>query len=368
MGISEHIGMASALAAAVMWGFLGIVVRDLSAAGFSPVQMTCIRYAIVAVVMAAFIFARHRRMFEIDRYDLLLFAFMGFVGNMLNSVCYFGAMDRISLSLSTVLQYISPFIVVALSVPLFREELTATKCVALVAAFVGCVLSTGLITDPGSMNPTGILLGVASGIFYSMYTLGSRKASSKGRHIPTVLLYTSIFCAIGLAPFADLPTAAGMLASSPRSLAMMLCLGVLMTLLPFGLYNYGISKLGAGKAAIVTFVEPLAATVVGFAFFGESLTVEAMVGMVLILASLMLVQKNTPRPEGGERWSFSGARTPWRRRRRPSSRSWRIRSSPAGPCRPSRKRGPSRPDPSERFRPASGASHQGRRRRPTGRP
>ena len=299
MGIQEHIGMVAALSAAVIWGFLGIFVRDLTAAGFSPVQMTCIRYIIVAVIMAGFIFLRHRRMFEIDRYDILLFAFMGLVGTMLNSVCYFEAMNRISLSLSTVLQYISPFIVVALSVPLFKEELTTAKCVALVAAFVGCVLSTGLITDPGSMNPIGILLGASSGLFYSMYTLGSRKASSKGRHIPTVLLYTSIFCAVGLAPFADLPTAAGTLISSPHALIMMLGLGILMTLVPFGLYNYGISRLGAGKAAIVTFVEPLASTVVGFAFFSESLTVEAMFGMVLILTSLMLVQK-TPRHDGGE--------------------------------------------------------------------
>lgn len=47
---------------------------------------------------------------------------------------------------------------------------------------------------------------------------------------------------------------------------------------------------------------------------------------------------------------FSGARTPWRRRRRPSSLSWRSLSSRAGPSRPSPRRRPSRSGPYEHLR------------------
>lgn len=291
MDPSERIGVLAALAAGVLWGFLGIFVRYLSAEGFSPVQMTCIRYIIVAIAFAAFIILRHRRMLAVDRSDIVLFAIIGIVGTLLNSVCYFGSMERISLSLSTVLQYLSPFIVVALSVPLFHEKLTRSKLIAVVVAFLGCILCTGLITAPGSMDLIGIALGTASGLFYSLYTLGSKKAASKGRSTPTIMLYSAMFCAIGLAPFANLPSAFGLMFASWQNLAMMLGLGVLMTLVPFGLYNVGINRMEAGKAAIITFVEPFAATVVGFIVFGEAVTPEAAVGMVMILLSLFILER-----------------------------------------------------------------------------
>lgn len=293
MESSERIGVIAALTAGVLWGFLGIFVRYLSAEGFTPVQMTCIRYIVVAIAFAAFILARHRRMLIVDRFDILLFAVIGIVGTLLNSVCYFASMERISLSLSTVLQYLSPFIVVALSVPLFHEKLTRTKTAAVLIAFMGCILCTGLITEPGSMDIIGIAMGVASGLFYSLYTLGSKKAASRGRSTPTIMLYSALFCAIGLAPFADLPTAFGMMIGSWQNLLMMLGLGVLMTLVPFGLYNVGINRMEAGKAAIITFVEPLAATVVGFMAFGESVTPEAIVGMIMILGSLFILERRT---------------------------------------------------------------------------
>lgn len=298
MGFAEHLGVAAALSAGILWGFLGFFVRELSDAGFSTLQMTCVRYIIVAVAIGGFIFTRHRRMLEIDRQDLILFAVMGIGGTLLNSVFFMESMTRISLSLATVLQYISPFIVVVISVPLFKEKLTASKVIALVVAFLGCILCTGLISDPGSLDLIGISLAIASGLLYSLYTLGSKVAARKGRHIPTVLLYTAIFCAVTLMPFADLPDVVGTLISSPRDLALMLGLGIGLTLLPFGLYNLGISLMEAGKAAIISFSEPLAATVIGFVLFHESVTPEAVVGMALILISLAMMERHrNTRPE-----------------------------------------------------------------------
>lgn len=299
MESSERIGVLAALTAGVLWGFLGLFVRYLSAEGFTPVQMTCIRYIIVAIAFAAFILSRHRRMLAVDRFDILLFAVIGIVGTLLNSVCYFGSMERISLSLSTVLQYLSPFIVVTLSVPLFHEKLTGTKIAAVLVAFIGCVLCTGLVTDPGSMDATGIAMGVASGLFYSFYTLGSKKAASRGRSTPTIMLYSALFCAIGLAPFADLQAAFGLMFGTWQNLMMMLGLGILMTLVPFGLYNIGINRMEAGKAAIITFVEPLAATVVGFLAFGESVTPEAVLGMGMILVSLFILERRNSESDRG---------------------------------------------------------------------
>ncbi|MCQ2079367.1 MAG: EamA family transporter [archaeon] len=290
MDASRHIGMAAAIAAGVVWGFLGLAVRELQAAGFTVMQMTCFRYVVVVVIFGAFIAVHNRSLLKIDRRLLLILLAMGILGTMLNSMLYFGSMERISLSLSTVLQYLSPFIVVALSIPLLHERFTMVKGVALAVAFLGCVFCTGVLTNDTPMDVIGIALGAASGFCYALYTLYSKKIRSEGCSVTTIMFYTGLFCAVALLPFSDLPRA-GELLMDPGNLLTVVCLGVFLTLLPFGLYNYALGRVEAGKVAIVTYVEPVAATVVGLAFYGEEVTLGIVIGIALILVALALVNR-----------------------------------------------------------------------------
>lgn len=296
---SERIGFLAAVSAGVCWGFLGYFVRSLEDAGFSAVQMTCSRYIIVFVAFLVFILMRHRRMLQVSKRALLVFLVMGVVGNLLNSTCYFEAMERISISLATILQYLSPFIVILLAAPLFGERITRDKGISLITAFVGCVLCTGILSDEVSLDVMGIVFGVASAFFYGTYTLCSREAVKEGYSTPTIMLYSSMFCFLFALPFSDPADMVSITFASWGNLLLVLGLGVLMTILPFGLYNVGISRIGAGKAAIITYVEPLAATVLGLVMYDEAVTVWTMIGMAMILASLVVLNRPAmERPTG----------------------------------------------------------------------
>jgi len=74
---------------------------------------------------------------------------------------------------------------------------------------------------------------------------------------------------------------------------MMLALGILITLIPYFLYTYGLNRMDAGKAAVLAFVEPMVATVVGFVLFGEELGIVEAVGIALILASVVLLNTDS---------------------------------------------------------------------------
>ena len=283
------VGLAAAASAGIIWGFLGPVVRGLIDLGISPMQMSCIRYIIVFAILIVYVAVFDRDSLKTGRKALAVMVMMGVVGTFLNSTCYFEAMGRISLSLSTVLQYIAPFIVVAMSYPLFGERITPVKAVAVCTAFIGCILCTGALTSPGDLDIIGISLAALSGLFFGMYTLGSKGLSRSGLSSTTILLYSSLFCVIASAPFCGLPSALGTLASSWEAAGMMLVLGVLITLLPFWLFNYALQKADASKVSIVTFIEPLTATAVGLAVFGEAVDTGTAVGMAMILVSLVAV-------------------------------------------------------------------------------
>jgi len=291
MKYGEHLGALAALSAGILWGFLGIFVRDLTAAGFTPPQLTCLRYIVVAVFFLAIIMYEDRDQLHVGPRMLAVLAIVGIVGAAMNSSAYFGSMEYISLSLSTILQYIAPFLVILMSVPLFHERITPVKGAAVVIAFSGCVLCTGVLTSPSEMNLTGIGLGVASGFFFATYTVCSKKASNCGVTVNTIMLYGSVFCVLVLIPFCGIGDALALTFANTHNMLMVLGLGVLMTILPFGLYNLALSLIDTGKVVIITYVEPVAATLVGLALYNEGVSLATVLGIVMILFSLILVNR-----------------------------------------------------------------------------
>ena len=288
---SEHLGVIAALSAGIIWGFLGLFVREANELGIVPFQLTCLRYIMITVIIGAFILFKDRSLFRIDRRTALILLVMGVIGTIVNSVTYLHSMTLIPLSLASVLQYIAPFFVILLSIPILNERLTRNKAIAVVGAFVGCILCTGVLTDAGSMDLFGIALGAISGICFSVYTVGSKIISGNGYSVATVLFYTSLICCVGLAPFSDLPDAFSIIGTSTDALLVVLGMGLFVTLLPFVLFNYSLTKIEAGKASVMTYAEPLAATVIGLLIYSEGVTIGSVIGMAMIFIALIVVNR-----------------------------------------------------------------------------
>ena len=298
---SEHLGILAALSAGIVWGLLGFFVRTSDNLGISPMQLTCLRYIMIFAIVCVYIMVRNMKLFKVDRRTVFILLLMGLIGTILNSVTYLESMTLISLSLSSVLQYVAPFFVILISVPLLKEKLTLNKILAVIGAFVGSILCTGVLTDPGSMNLWGIFLAALSGFCFSVYTVGSKILSKDGYSVSTVLLYTSLICWVGLAPFCDLPGAFDLMIHSTDALLIVIGMGLFVTLLPFVLFNYSLTKIEAGKASILTYAEPLAATVIGLIIYGEGVGIDTATGITLILLALIVInRKENPGNAPGE--------------------------------------------------------------------
>ncbi|WII08285.1 EamA family transporter [Methanomassiliicoccales archaeon LGM-RCC1] len=288
---SEHLGIIAALSAGIIWGLLGLFVRTSDDLGISPMQLTCLRYMMIFVIVWAYIMVRNMKMFRVDRKTVGVLLMMGLIGTILNSYTYLESMTLISLSLSSVLQYVAPFFVILISVPVLKEKLTRNKVLAVIGAFIGSVLCTGVLTDPGSMDLWGIFLAALSGFCFSIYTIGSKIMSRDGYSVSTVLFYTSLICWVGLAPFCDLPGAFDLMMHSADALLIVVGMGLFVTLLPFVLFNYSLTKIEAGKASVLTYAEPLAATVIGLIIYGEGVGIDTATGITLILLALIVINR-----------------------------------------------------------------------------
>ena len=114
---------------------------------------------------------------------------------LLFSLCYFKAMDYMSLSNAAILLYTAPCFVILFSALLFKEKITARKLAAMLIAFTGCCLVSG-IGAGSKISTTGILFGLGSGICYALFSIFSRFAINRGYSTFTINFYTCLLAGV----------------------------------------------------------------------------------------------------------------------------------------------------------------------------
>lgn len=276
------------VAAGILWGVIGLFSRALNDCGLSSYQVTESRCFITAVGVMLFLLVYDRRLLKIEIRDIWLFFGTGLLSIVLFNVLYFEAAQIVSLSMTAVLLYTAPCFVLVLSVLIFKEALTAKKMLALVLAFTGCVLTAGIIGGNEAFSVKGFLMGLGSGIGYSFYSIFGKFALRK-YHPFTVTFYTFLVASLSIMPFCDPWHIVEASVNVDGAIWWVLGLGILITLLPYFLYTYGLNGLDAGVASVIAFVEPMVATIAGFVVYDESVTASSFIGIILILSSIILL-------------------------------------------------------------------------------
>ncbi len=279
--------------AGALWGVIGLFSRALNDAGLDSFQVTETRCLITAIGVAAILLVTHRDYLRIELKDLWMFFGTGVCSIVLFNVLYFQTAQLVSLSMTAVLLYTAPCFVLIFSVILFHERLTARKVAALVFAFLGCVLTAGIIGS-GGFNMLGFAMGLGSGFGYSLYTIFGKFALKK-YHAFTVTFYTFLVAGLALLPFCAPWHIVEAAAEVDGAIWYMLGLGILITLIPYFLYTEGLRGLDAGVASVIAFIEPMVATIAGFIVYGEEVTAISLLGILMILFSIMLLNLESGR-------------------------------------------------------------------------
>ena len=287
----RNIGPALIILAACFWGSMGIFVRKLSAFGFSSVQIVSIRVTLAALFFCLLLAAKDRSGFRVALRDIPLFFGLGFGSILFFTVCYFSAITIMPLSTAAILLYTSPIWIMLMSALFFREKLDRRKLIALVLAFAGCVLVSGISGE--GITFAGLLLGLGSGIGYGLYSILGTIALR--RYSPyTVTTYTFAFAAAGswliCRPADMISKFAG--AADPAGLAFFCGLTAVVTaVVPFLSYTLGLRTVEASRAGIIATLEPVVATVIGIVYFSEALTLLSGLGIVLVLSAVVILNR-----------------------------------------------------------------------------
>lgn len=280
------------IAAAVLWGTLGIYGKFLNGLGFTPIQVVLIRAVGASITLILFLGLTRPKLLQIRLGDIHYFIGTGIFSFVFFNWCYFEAINRTSLSIAAILLYTAPALVMVFSAILFKEPMTSRKLLSLCLTFIGCLLVTVFAQTSGQkITPLGVLMGLGSGLGYALYSIFGRYALKKYDSL-TVTVYTFIFASLALLPFADLDILTRL--SDFRTLAITVAMGVTATALPFLLYTKGLTRLETSRASITATLEPIVATGIGILLYGEPLTLFKASGIFLVLLAVALIREDKP--------------------------------------------------------------------------
>ena len=276
------------LAAAALWGIIGLWNRQLMELGLSPTGIVAVRNFGGMALLSAIFAVRDRSVFRVQRAHLKYFFGTGIVSVVLFTVCYFSCQKLCSLAVASILLYTAPSFVVIMSAILWKEPVTKKKLAALLLTLVGCALVCGLFAGDLTVTLPGILLGLGAGFFYALYSIFGRYALEHYGSM-TVTVWTFLFAG----PVSLLlvkPAEMTAVFAQPKAWLLAAALVVFSTVLPYIFYTGGLAKVEAGKASIMASLEPVVASLMGVALFAEPMGIPTALGIVCVLAGVYILR------------------------------------------------------------------------------
>ena len=195
--------------------------------------------------------------------------------------------------MATILASTQVFGTAILSYYIFRERLSAAFFVAAASGLVGVALLIGVGSDIAFTGGylKGVFLGLLTGVFYAHYIVVI-KISGQREGTPasfiTLMAWTSLFCAIFLGVASGLTEANEFWPPDLYSWGVLFALGLIPQAIGWWAISKSLPRVDAHKSGLALLLQPVLATVWGWIFFTERLTLLQTVGAVVTLGAIYL--------------------------------------------------------------------------------
>ncbi|MCC7368368.1 MAG: DMT family transporter [Chloroflexi bacterium] len=275
------------------WG-VGSTATRLAVAELPPLTLTCLRFGSGALLLLALLWWRGQTHGLPARRAWGALLILGLLG-----VTLFGALMTVGLQWTgaaegTLIQGLSPLFTLAFASIFAGERARRNQVFGALLAFSG--LATILLNElaawsAGGQRLFGDVILIGSSLCWAGYNVAVRMTADRV-NLGESSAYALLIGTALLTPFALLePPRTPLLQMSAWGWIGLLYLMVVSTCLAYIWWNAGIRKIGAGRAAMFSFIAPVAAMVSAIPVLGEWPGPSQLVGGGLILAGLYLANR-----------------------------------------------------------------------------
>ena len=262
-----------------IFGTLAPFVRNIPV---SSGELALYRAVLAALLISCYLlFTRQRIDFRAIRKELPLLLLSG-VAMGINWILLFEAYKYTTVAISTLSYYFAPVIVTVVCPFLFKEKLTKKQILCFIMSTLGLALVIG-ITDLGSggNDMLGIAFGLGAACFYATVILLNKFIKGIAGIHRTFLQFLAAI--VTLLPYVACTGGVNLGGLGQTGWICLLVVGLLHTGVTYCLYFSSLKELPGQEAAILSYIDPLVAIVIGVAVLGEPLSWQQLLGGAMIL-------------------------------------------------------------------------------------
>jgi len=287
MNKNQIVGRAMALSAAIFYGFNTTLSRLAYDTGTTPLSLTLYRFLMSAILMIAIVLAL-RKSWKLS-VTPMVFAICVF-GMVATSIGHLGAVKYIPVSLSAIIFYTFPLLVVAYKRIAQREAVTRNELLAFIFAFIGIGVALG--PDFHEFDPRGIALAFFGAMGATVFILSyERFPKQTDSYVGTMWIMIASVALVLLA------LQFGFDLVPPRESTGWIYLVTIsaVSVIAFVLTLQAITRIGGAIFALFLNFEPVIILLLAWMVIGEELSNERIGGIALIVFALFLSHWKAPR-------------------------------------------------------------------------
>jgi drug/metabolite transporter (DMT)-like permease len=277
------------LAVSVVWGipylFIKIAVDEID-----PTVVVCARAVIAAAVLLPLVMRRGLlRLTRAQWLALALFSLIHMVGSF---VLVSTGEQHVSSSLTSLLLAANPLLVALLALGFMKSErINGPRLMGLLIGLLGLVVLLGFDVRGDGQQWLGVACLLLAALGYATSALLLRRPRLVELPRSGVAAAECAITTVVLLPFAlpRLPSRA----PSIGAIASLLVLGLVCTALALPLFFALIKEVGASRGAVVGYVNPLVAVLLGAVVLHEQITLGTIAGFLLIVLGSWLATTGT---------------------------------------------------------------------------
>ena len=292
-------GLGFALLSAASFGLSGPLARSLLDLGWSPAGVVGVRItgAFVLLALPCLLLVRRSGLPSLRQSGHM--AAYGVVAVALAQLCYFSAVQYLSVGVALLLEYLAPVLLIFWHWGRDRRRPAASVFVGAVLALLGLVFVLDLRSGV-TLDPVGVLWGLGAAVCLSAYFVLSEGDGATPPVAP--LLLTTVGTGVGGLLILGL-AAAGVLPLVVRTGSTVLVgaqvgwwlpallLVAITAVLAYLTGIVAVRRLGSSVASFVSLAEVIFAVVFAVVLLGQEPSATQLLGGALVLAGIVVVQR-----------------------------------------------------------------------------
>jgi DME family drug/metabolite transporter len=290
-GPGARSGIAALTLTGVLWGSIGVVVRLLQDDGLPTLSIAFWRLACACVVLLPLLGPSGLRSLRPALRGPRRLAAVS-AGSLVFQLLFFVAVRDAGVAVATLVALGLAPVALAVAEAVRDRTVPDTRSLAVLAcALAGLALVTGSGGTAGAHPLLGVLEAVGSGLAYAASTAVSGPLST--RFGPLAITFASSLIGAALLAPAVVVTHASR-PRTPTAAAGVVWLGVIATVVAYGLFYAGLRTTPGSVAMILTLLEPVTAVGLAAALLGERLTAANVLGGALLVAAVAALYLRPP--------------------------------------------------------------------------